>query len=494
MVDSTGVIQPSKNTLDHLGFEYDWSKSNPSEIAELVLVTNASTEKSTILTRLIGGEIVLTQKGYRVRQAADGYLNERVFIDGKRRFVQVPDPDRAKFYVAMFELRATRDLSDQEIVDRVNAMGYRRRTFKRWNIDKTKVLGCGGGGPLSLARFQEIIRNPIYCGVVYEKWTHWKPIKAPYAGLVSIETYNAANRGKRYIREHGGELELLHDYFPDRQTRVLSRTNPLFPFKNVIMCPACQKPFRGSASRGSGGKSFPAYHCNRKHKRIGISKPTFEKIVHHFVNELRVDEDLRIALLQACYDRYRNREQERGEARADIERTVADLEVQKAEAVRAYMGATGDVMRRALEAEVDRLDAEIAQAGGQEAATYVSDADFEGYLRDVQEMLEHPKKLLENPANMQAQRSSYQLVFNPLPTIQELDIGTAKLTPIFRAFCDQEGVKSGLADQPGFGWNELRDEIVRWRAFRQPTPPPKPRPLSATFKPTLKRRNDPPFR
>src|SRR6478609_2060403 len=34
MVDSYGIIQPTKNTLEDLGFEYEWSRSSPSQIAE----------------------------------------------------------------------------------------------------------------------------------------------------------------------------------------------------------------------------------------------------------------------------------------------------------------------------------------------------------------------------------------------------------------------------------------------------------------------------
>jgi site-specific DNA recombinase len=368
-VDSMGIIQPGKNTLEHLGFEYEWSRTDPSEISELVVATQAKTEKTTILTRMIGQGISLAQKGYCVRQAADGYKLQRVFVDGKRRYIQVADPDRARFFIAMLELRAAGDLSDPEIVARVNAMGYRSRPFERWSADKTQVIGHGGGVLLTDKRLQFIVRNPIYCGVVCEKWTHGKPIRAPYPGLVSIETYNAANRGKRFIREQRGELELLYDYYPHRQSRVYSRANPQFPFKNVVMCPVCHKPFHASASRGKSGRRFPAYHCQRAHQRIGIDKASFEGIVSRFVSRLRFDVDLREAVIQASYDRYHERQGELIETHAAIRRTASGLEAQKAEAVKAFMAASSDAMRKALEAEVDRLEVEKTGTGCQLAAT-----------------------------------------------------------------------------------------------------------------------------
>ncbi|MEI9932638.1 MAG: hypothetical protein WDM89_19415 [Rhizomicrobium sp.] len=40
LVDSYGLIQPTRNTLEDLGFEYDWSRSSPSEITEVVVATS----------------------------------------------------------------------------------------------------------------------------------------------------------------------------------------------------------------------------------------------------------------------------------------------------------------------------------------------------------------------------------------------------------------------------------------------------------------------
>lgn len=484
LIDSMGVIQPTKNTLAHLGFEYAWSEDDPSEITQLVMATTAKTEKTTILTRLIGAEISLAQQGYRVRKAADGYQNKRVYVDGKRRYIQEVDPVRAKFYIAMFELRASGSLSDREIVDRINAMGFRRRLFERWNADKTEAIGHGGGGPLTVARFQEIVRNPIYCGVVYEKWTHWKPVRAPYDGLVSIETYNAANRGKRYIHERAGTLELIHDYRSDRETRVLSRTNPEFPFKNVIMCPLCEKPFRGSATRGKSGKAFPAYHCDRAHKRVGVKKATFETIVRTYIEGLRFDEIARPTVVKAACDAFASRQTERGATRKEIERATADLETQKAEIVKAFMGATSATMRSALEAKIEHLETEISRSKSNDAMADISQADFDAYLAEAQKILEHPHTLLENPANMREQRSDYALVFNPLPTIAELRVGTPKMTSIFKLCDDVSRAKYGLAGQLGFSWNQLESEIQRWKLRRQElSSVKKARPLSASFIP-----------
>jgi DNA invertase Pin-like site-specific DNA recombinase len=464
LVDSMGVIQPSRNTLDHVGFEYEWSRISPSEIAEVVMATTAKTEVSTILTRLIGQEIALTQKGYKIRAPQDGYLNERVFVNGKKRTILVPDPERAKFFLAMFELRAAGQLTDYEIVSRINAMGYRRRSFNRWDAGHSRIIGQAGGGPLLVKRLQEIIRRPIYCGVVWEKWTKWQPIEAPYPGLVSLDVWNAANRGARYLRETSDGLELLHDFDRTPPRTVFNRNNPDYPFKNVILCPRCRKPFMGSASRGRSGERFPAYHCSRGHRRVARGKAVFDKAVSTYINSLCIGWPMAGILVQALVQRFHEREAEHEEAVAAMQRTVADLEIEKAEAVRAFKAAGSRSMRDALEADVGRLDAEIAAAAVQRTGLEMTEADLHHYVTEVSEVLEHPAILLESPADTGAQRLRFARVFEEYPTIEEIEAGTAKLTPIFSVLRGQQDPEAALVRLSGLTWNQIEGAIQRWKS------------------------------
>ena len=179
LIDANGVIQPSKNTLEHLGVEYDWSRIHPSEITELVMAQQGKSEVNQILTRMIGAEINLVREGYKIRGANDGYHNEKVFVEGKKKVIQVPDPVRSPFYIKMFEMSATH--TDQEVVDYVNAMGYRSAKHNRWSEKRDKIIGSAGGKPLTIKRLQAIRAKPIYCGVNTEKWLA-KAIKTQYAG------------------------------------------------------------------------------------------------------------------------------------------------------------------------------------------------------------------------------------------------------------------------------------------------------------------------
>ena len=464
LVDSMGVIQPIKNTLEHVGFEYEWSRVSPSEVAEAVLATTAKAEATTILTRLIGQEIRLTQHGYKIREAVDGYRNERIQVDGKRRVVQVPDPERAHFYRAMFELRAEGQLTDAQIVERINAMGFRSRVRNRWDPSHQRVIAKRGGIKLSVKRYQEVIKRPIYCGVVWEKWTSWRPVRAAYDGLVSIDTWNAANRGSRAIWDTSRGLELQMNVGPAHEQR--SKNNPQYPFRRVVLCPICHKPFLGSASRSRSGRHVPAYHCARNHPRLARNKSAFEGSVRAFIGGLRFEHSVVRAAVELVYQRYGSRGAELAAQAAECAKAVAALEAQKADAARAFLSATTDTMRRALEREVERLDREIAQAQVQGERLAVSEADLDDYLHMVEEIMEHPALLLENAENPRLLRSRFDLAFEQLPTLTEIESGTAKLSAIMHLCEGEEDPRSVQVRPRGFSWNLIEADILRWKRER----------------------------
>jgi site-specific DNA recombinase len=464
MVDSYGIIQPTKNTLEDLGFEYEWSKSSPSEIAEVVVASSAKQEVTNILTRLIGQEIRLTQRGYKMRAPQDGYLNEKVYVEGKKRTIQVPDPERARFFVEMFALRASGQLTDKEIVAQINAMGYRSKIHNRWDSAHERIIAKTGGKPLTVKRFQEIIKRPIYCGIVYEKWTRWQPIKAQYDGLVSIATFNAANRGKVFVNvnENGG-LEMLYDYQPLRVAHRRTRNNPLFPFKNVVLCPLCKKPLVGSSPKGRSGQRFPTYHCSRNHKYFGIKKSVLEANMKLFIRSLHFHPEVVRNLDGIVLHRYHDRQSNILNAAAAIGRTVADLEAQKAQTVQAFKLATSDLMRQELEKEAEELKGKIEVARSQRNRLEVTEDDLEGFVRDVKNVMEHPSILLEDPINIRQQQALYSLVFEEFPTYDEIVNGTAKLSWIFYVSSESTTPESALVHLRGLEWNTIESTIVRWR-------------------------------
>lgn len=132
VIDVYGVISQQKvNTLEHLGIKYKWSEYSPSFITELLEAERAKSEERDILTRLISAEIRYVRSGYRVRPAPMGYINQRIdTAEQGKRTVLAPHPNEAIWFIRMYELSAQDNLTDQEVVDGVNKLGFKSRIQK----------------------------------------------------------------------------------------------------------------------------------------------------------------------------------------------------------------------------------------------------------------------------------------------------------------------------------------------------------------------------
>ncbi len=428
LIDSYGIIQPSKNTLEHLGVEYNWSRIHPSEITELVMAQQGKSEVTQILTRMIGAEINLVRDGYKVRQENDGYINSKIYVDGKKRVIQVPDPQRAHFFVKMFEMSITH--TDQQVVDYINAIGYKSREQKKWSKSKDRVIGVKGGIKLNVKQLQKIRQRPIYCGVNSEKWLE-VPIKTQYAGLVSIDTFNKANKGKLYIEESkDGVIKILKDYNPHQLKRM--KDNPQFPHKSVVLCSVCKKPFLGSSPKGKC-KPVPIYHCARNHKYLGVNKTEFEKELTTFVSNLEYKDESFIKTFEAVLmNKFREREKELGEFSVKVGTTVIELETEKKNLIDVYTSTQNEIIREELEKKINEIHKQIENTREQRNGIEVQENDIHAFVGYVKKLMEHPVDMLVKQKNLPALRGLFGIVFEELPTYEEIVNGTPKLSLPYR--------------------------------------------------------------
>ena len=450
LIDVGGVIQPEQNTLEHLGFSYEWSRHSPTASAQLAKAQEANDVHTEILTRLIGAEISLVKDGYKVRAPNDGFINKRVFVDGKKKKIEVPDPERAHLLRAMYKLRIE-GLDDPEIIARVNAMGYKTKIRHRWNKKKTEVIATEGGEPLTVKRLQSIIQRPIYAGVKIEKWTNNQPIWAKYEGLVPLDDFNEANRGKVFIKQNkDGSLHLRHNYlqFGSIKPKRL-RNNPDFRYK-FVPCPICNKWMLGSSSRGKRGVHYPAYHCGgfssgpREHKYIRFPKDEYEKTIRGFVEALRFTDAMIVGFEDVLNDVYRTKEQEVVSQSALMSHNVGDLKLQQASALKALIGAQNPVTERMLNEKIEELDRQIKEAEEKRDEMEVTEKDVKAFVNSVKTVMEHPTKILIDTDDMHAQQTLFGLVFEEVPTYNEILNGTPKLSLAFKLSDEYTNSKSQL--------------------------------------------------
>lgn len=317
--------------------------------------------------------------------------------------------------------------TDQQIVDHINAMGYRSKKQHMWAKSGTKIIGQRGEVELTIKQLQKIIQRPIYAGINTEKWLK-TPIKTKYNGLVSISTFNNANKGKLFIEEQkDGSIFIHKDYNPHQLKRM--KDNPLFPFKEVILCPECQKPFLGSSSTGKSGKSFPAYHCARKHKHYRIPKKEFEEKISILVNKLkRKDGGFLKALEVTLMNKYREKEKELGEFSVMVGVTVSELEIEKQQKIKAYTSTTNEIIRIELDKQITEIHQRIEKTREQRNGVEVRENDIHSFVGYIKYLMEHPVKLLVKQKNLPLLKALYGLVFDELPTYAEVVNGTPKLS------------------------------------------------------------------
>ena len=462
--DIGGTIQPTTNSLEQFGISYPWSAVRPSAISEVVLAETASYEKSAILTRLIGSQIRLTQQGYCFRRAANGYRYHRQIIDGKKRSILVPDEDRAPFIRKIFEMRADDGYSDAEIVGKVNAMGYTTRATNRWDHTEGLVAGHSGGRPLTVKAMQRLIMRPIYCGISCGKWTHHQPVRAKCSEpLVSIDLFNRANRGKVYIEAGpAGALVFLYDRKPVRLRIRRERFSRRWPYKHVVACPRCRKPLHASASRGKSGTYFAAYHCARTHTRYSMPQPKMDSAVRAFLSTLRLSKPFWEDFQELYTGVFNDAKTGWTETQAAVARNVESKQRRLTEIAEAFLAATSDAMRSELDRKAQATAAEKEQARANETSLPPAEERLTAFLSYARQLFEHPLRLLDRISTYEEQRTAFGLIFEELPTYQEIHFGTPKLRPTFEVARRIAAGESLQADLTVLDWNTVEDEVTRW--------------------------------
>lgn len=433
LVDIYGIISSEKvNTLDHLGFEYKWSVYSPSKKSEIMEAERSKDELRDIMSRMIGAEIRYTQMGFWMRQPPYGFVSEKIETRNGKRCVLRPHPTEADLMRKMYELRARGTLHDEEIVEAINQLGFKTRIhYVRDKKDRTKVVSQRGGKPLTVKAMQKLIRNPIYTGINSEKWTDGKPIRCVFEGLVSVELYNLANKGKHSITENIDGKITIHKKRPPERFVNKGHRNPEFPYRKFVLCPDCERPLLGSSSRGKMGKHYPAYHCSNYGHYFRIPKEQFDATVESFISNLVFSQetvDNVISVIEAEWSKRQDHEQKAivgieeriKQLRTEATITVSKIKMISSKAAIKYLEE--DIMK--IEQQIESLEAErIKQATK-------AKPNMKQVLTRVRMLMEHPEELLLKQIDPVKRAQFFAASLKKFPTYNDLKPGTQK-TPLF---------------------------------------------------------------
>lgn len=430
LVDLYGVIGNQQiNTLEHLNIEFPWSVYSPTKKSEILEAERAKDEIRDILSRMIGAEIRYVRMGYRVRPSPYGYVNAKIETSHGKRVILKPHPEESKYIIKMFELRARGDLNDHEVVEEVNKLGYKSRIqYRRNPQDRLQVIGQTGGLKLNIKRFWDYIKKPIYAGVNDEKWTQDQPVKTKFDGLVSIELFNQANKGKVILSEENDGITIYKNKPADWRL-VKKIKNPDYPYKRYVLCPECKSNLFGSASRGRSGKKYPAYHCDKQHKSFRVPVQDFNETLESYIKRLRITDEgikkFKEYILTAWTDRMSNGQQET----EDIEGKIKQLEEQKTLIGDKIAMLISEEAIRLMEQKLKEITDQIKDLEDMKGKREDQNVNIVMVAEIIGYFLEHLEFILLGGSDPLKRATFFGLIFEELPTYQDLISGTAKLAP-----------------------------------------------------------------
>lgn len=450
LVDIYGVIGGQKvNTLEHLGIEYKWSVYSPTKKSEILEAERAKDEVRDIQTRMIGAQIRYARMGYWVRRPIYGFTSEHIETREGKRSVLRPHETEAPLVIKLFELRARGTLDDREIVERLNTLGFKtRERYVRDRQDRTKIVRTIGGDPLTLKTMWGMLENPVYAGINPEKWTQGKPVKCQFDGLVSIDLWNAANHDKYAISEGEDGIRITRRKVPEHLANKGAR-NEDFPYKRIVMCPGCNKPLYGSASRGRHGGYFPAYHCNRGHY-FRVPKKDFDEAIENFVKNITVAPEYIDALISKMGEQLDKQLITLNQEAVTIDLRIANLKDQIRQSVDKIRFLSSATAIKYMEEDIEKMEEEITELSAKrETLQPQKPSDIEKAGAYVRHFLEHLDELLLHYENPIQQARYFGVIFNTAPTFSDIQLGTPDISKITGV----NSIFSSLAASPKtHGW------------------------------------------
>lgn len=433
--DARGVIRNEKvNALEDLGVCFpSFSVSKTSQVAEILEAERAKKDREETLNRLFRKEITYVRMGYWNSQTNIGFNVERIETINGMRMTLVPHPQESHWLIRMFGLLAQGNLTEEEIVEMVNAIGFKTRIQRLHDKEDYRlVVGHKGGKPLTVKYMKKLVSNPIYCGIYQHKWRQGQPLDKTFDGLVSIELFNKANRGKMTVVEVDGHYEVVKgDIAAWRKKK--DKLNPNYPYKHYIVCPHCRKNPYGSASKSSNGEHVPAYHCNRKkHKYWGMNAQKVDIAITSFVCNVRFTDEY---VMQFRETVLREFEKRRTNALSDglaFDEYITKVEMEQKNISEQIEKLTLAPLIRKQEEKYARLEQDLDKAKTAKAKHERTKLEAQRVIDEFNYFMEHTEKLLMGSTNPLQNAAMFGLLFDELPTYDELISGTAKLCCLFK--------------------------------------------------------------
>ncbi len=238
------VDRLARNTLDHavivnhlrkkkiqlLSVAENLNESPQGLLLEGILASIAEFQSTNLATEVLKGMSERAKQGMWNTKAPLGYKNVKEIVgsDIERKYV-IPDNDRAKFVVKIFEMFATGQYTGAELCDWLYSQGIKQR-----NANK----------PLSVSVVNRMLKNGFYIGLVNWNGIQGEGIHQP---LISKDLFQRVQI-------------VLHDRVHGRSKK---RKN-VFLLRGLMDCGECGRNITYERQVTSAGKAIPYYRCSKK--------------------------------------------------------------------------------------------------------------------------------------------------------------------------------------------------------------------------------------
>jgi site-specific DNA recombinase len=330
------------------------------------------------------------------------------------------DPERAPMVRKAFELLATGLFTKQEVLREITKLGLRTLS----------------GKPVSGETFQQMVRNPLYAGLMQVKgWSDCAPQRGTFEAIVSSELFSRVQNvldGKR--------LKLT----------TYQRNHPDFPLRGFVRCAECDTPLTASWSKGRSGAKYAYYRC--RYSACRAVNVRMEKLEPDFVEYLEALTPKReyLPLFRAIVMDVWHQHQE--DARANRERLqqrLEEVQARKDRAVEAFLHERS-IDRATYDRHVESLDVEITMAKVALHEARLEEIDIDGVVGFAEHVLGQPARLWSDASADQRQRLQKVLFPQGVMYSRNGRFGTAETSAIFRLLQSLDPEKSREASPTGF--------------------------------------------
>lgn len=459
LIDTEGYVDDKvENTLEHLSVSYPWSMVRPARRRAIDRAEEARENRERILKLLIGAEVSYVRKGYKAGAAQYGYKNEKVeTAEHGVRVIMIPLEEEAFFIRRMFDL-VIEGKSDQEVCDTVNALGFKTHAFKKRDKQTKKVIGIGGGKPLHPKQLRRYISNPIYCGISQHRMLRTEdsktgketlePIFFEGEPLLTIETWNKANKGKYVIEVVDGKITLYKGEIPERYATPKKKQDKRWPYKPYLSCHVCGRVMKASAP---GGKltHHPTYHCagtrDNPHKYYGQNAGVLHEEIEEMVHHLRFSDEFIEKLHNTILRKHELRRERAHQDSLDTAKQVQLIQDEQTLILEKIKQTSSPLVQKALEEDYEKLDQQKIEAQSYRNKAENTEVNIQTVIAYFRYWMEHLEELLIDKDNPLVSARLFSLCFDVAPTIPEILNGTPTLSPLFRL--DEEYQKQKLAQK-----------------------------------------------